>query len=346
MANNFNFDQSCVAVYNFEDGFLTTDSSSGGVPNTLTAINSPTADLIYYKQGTSSTKLVKASRQCYHIADVDLSSDFPLKNTGQEAGTWVGWIRHNTINFWGNRFLYKVQSNGSYYGIESGDSIFSIRWGQYLYSTDIPVTINTWYHVAFTFDGSTNSIATRIFRDSDGQVFTHSTSGAGFGQYYDPALSSFLPGEGFYIGGTPNDNVDGYIDEVVVFNRVLSNDEIDEIRNSTYVRDYTIPVEREVTQVSSIVEWVDPSQLEVVQVSDHVEWAITSYLEMPQFCIQVETTNIHTKRKVYQELVQLEYQNPAGIHVEQSLVQLEHLKYRVKPISGLWSTFERDRVKR
>jgi hypothetical protein len=45
------------------------------------------------------------------------------------------------------------------------------------------------------------------------------------------------------------------------------------------------------------------------------------------------------ERRVYQELVQLEYQEVSGLHVEQSLVQLEYRKYRVKPSDGLMIVF-------
>ena len=52
MANDFSSDTDCKALWNFENGALTTDSKGG---NTLSiGGNTPSADTVNYKQGAAS----------------------------------------------------------------------------------------------------------------------------------------------------------------------------------------------------------------------------------------------------------------------------------------------------
>ena len=76
--NDFSNDPNCVALYNFENGALTTDSKGG---NTLSVGgNSPTAVMVDYKQGLASCDFEASNNQYWTIADADLDAGFPLKN--------------------------------------------------------------------------------------------------------------------------------------------------------------------------------------------------------------------------------------------------------------------------
>ena len=225
MANDFSWDARCVSVYRFESGALTTDSKAS---NTLQAVNTPSsetgADL--FVEGSGSAKLVRSSSQYFQIADASLPANWPFKNGGSyQEGTYCGWLKW--INTDGDQgLLGRNRATGScgvfqYYGM------IHLDWNYYWQYVGYNVSPGIWYHFAVTMDGPNGDVYLRIYRASDGNVFTYTkTDYAAHDAGTDPfRLGSF--GDGY-------NTFYGYMDEVVIFNDLLVDSEIDAIRQQTY----------------------------------------------------------------------------------------------------------------
>ncbi|MFA5381850.1 MAG: LamG-like jellyroll fold domain-containing protein [Candidatus Micrarchaeia archaeon] len=269
----FSNDPSCKALWRFESGALTVDSQG---ENTLTAVNAPTSELIDFKEGLGSTHLVRASGQCYTIPDASLPADFPFKSGGaNRQGTYLGWFKFSSTA--GDQGLIgKLRVVGSC-GVYQYNGIFHLDWNNSWQSTSLPVAINVWYHVAVRMDGNAGYSNLRIFRSSDSQVLTYAKNDW---TVLTPGATDFKIGS-FNSAGT---TFDGLTDEVVVFNRLLSDTEIDAIRTATF----PVPPLLKVSQVGTQIEWEDPPLIKVSQVGTQIEWEDPPLLKVGQIIAQVE----------------------------------------------------------
>jgi len=223
MANDFSGDNSCKALWRFESGALTVDSKGS---NTLTAVNGPTENTSDYREGACSSALVRNNRQYYKIPDANLPSDFPFKSGGSaRQGTYCGWFKFNSTS--GNQGLIgKLRCSGSC-GVFMYNGTFYLDWNNGWQSTGIAVATGIWYHVACRMNLDNKSSNVRIYRASDGQVFNYAKTDWG----------SLTPGAYDFRIGAFNDDTnafDGLVDEVVIFNRLLIEGEIDAIRCGTF----------------------------------------------------------------------------------------------------------------
>ncbi|MBW2636922.1 MAG: hypothetical protein JRC86_05280 [Deltaproteobacteria bacterium] len=95
-------DPNVIALYRFENGALTVDSSGNG--NTLTPVNTPDANTVDYKEGAASGNFIRASEEAYTVTDGNLSVKFPYKNgqTSQPFSVtcWARLIKDDTDPFW------------------------------------------------------------------------------------------------------------------------------------------------------------------------------------------------------------------------------------------------------
>lgn len=236
MANDFSGDSRCVALWRFESGALTADSKGS---NTLTAVNAPTVDGVTYQEGVGSLNLLNASSQYLYIQDSSLSSGFPLKNgSGNLVGAVCCWIYANS-----NGSYRRVWSKFDYVGskrtfdVEINDGSLNINWGNgestfTTYSTGISITTGRWYHLAVSFDGQNKTLYVRVYDSVAQTVTTYSTNPASL---LGLSTADFMIGtSGTYPGSIDGSYWDGLIDELVVFNTLLSDAEIDAIRNATF----------------------------------------------------------------------------------------------------------------
>ena len=240
-ANDPTGDPNCVGWYTFEDGqspdWLNDASTAGNDMTNATCSQDGTT----YKEGTES---LHASQYGYYVYvnDTDLSAGFPGKNSGGgNVISVVAWFRctnlqglDGVVNKYGtsgNRsFLFGVNNAGSgsnQYLIVSASDGASVETVQA--NTGCTVGNNKWYHVGYTFDGATKKWTAVIWDDNASTEYTDS------GTFTDAVLPGVTQRlaikayqDGFWGGMLGN------TDEVGIFDDVLTNEEITQIRSGTY----------------------------------------------------------------------------------------------------------------
>jgi len=245
IGNDFTADLNCVALWSLEPGALTVDSI--GI-NTLTTggsrIESNTTD---FAQGVGSGQWIAANRPTMYINDEDLSEDFPLKsdrsNTDISVCMWVKfdslsksahmlWAKHSPSSMQKSFAIYAVRVSGRYHlRVAKGYS-----WGSMMETvTEANVSLEPgrWYHVAVTWDDARKEMKTTLWDDVTDAIDTESALLA-----YGVSITGARVELGSYdgTGGHPdlNTHLDGLLDEVVVFNDVLTEVEISRIRRGIY----------------------------------------------------------------------------------------------------------------
>ena len=241
-ANDFSGDPTVKAVWNFDNGALTTDSQGS---NTLTNNNAITADLGDFKQGDASASLIEAVSQYFSIPDANLDSGFPLKSSEtNRVFSIVGWFKFDLLNDANFHALVMKWDDSS-----AGRSLFlvnstnplsdQIRFGIGHNSgassefKDHASTLVTgrWYHIAITHDASRN-FRIRIWDDTAGSIVGSDLTG----NFTNTISIETTP---LLIGAHDSAGVaqffDGRVDEIVVFDRAISVSEIDEIRSGTFI---------------------------------------------------------------------------------------------------------------
>jgi hypothetical protein len=138
-------------------------------------------------------------------------------NYGTNPRTIIVWARATGFNTYGHPFSYGTNASNQATGIAQGNT--GSAWGTYSSSVEFlsggsAVALNTWYHVATTYDGSY------------AQVYVNGSSIVG------PSLRDYVVVQSLaYVGryvGTGEDWI-GNIAQVMFYNRSLSSDEIKNI---------------------------------------------------------------------------------------------------------------------
>ena len=231
--NDFSGDSNCIALWNFESGALTTDSKGS---NTLTDNNTVGTETSDYKQGSACADFVFANTEYFTITDANLDAAFPLKSTcTTKKITMCGWVKvdiDTTCILFGKRetatYCFEVDylsaTNKILLGLgyDSGASRETV-------THDTALVVGRWYHIAVTHDDSDKSYRIRIWDDYNSTILGTDKTG-NFTENIFLAEIPFSVGA----GGDALIPVDGKIDELVVFDKVLSTDEIDNIRSGTY----------------------------------------------------------------------------------------------------------------
>ncbi len=236
--NDFSGDATCVALYNVESGNIVVDSAG---TNTLTnSGGNITSDTTNFKQGSGSALSTSADYELF-INDVDVDAGFPGEGgTGNTSFSFCLWSRHTTLN--ADNYLISKYNAGtgarSYFidvednagdkqvrlviGYNGGAS--AIVAGQH---TGTNFVVNQWYHTGVTYDGSTKDWRIRVW-DDNGSSVSETTDTAAETMSPDTAAFTIFDAPSGVTGTL------GQIDEVVVFNRAITADEIDQIRQGIF----------------------------------------------------------------------------------------------------------------
>lgn len=237
MANNFASDSSCIALWRFEDGALTTDSKG---TDTLNLANSPAGTTVLFKEGGGAITLLSASAQYAYITDSNLSSSFPLKSgVTTTQMTVCCWVRPTTVDTNKRRVWAKYNTTGNQRSVEfytySNRCYFQYSTtGANSYEVDLGFTVtqmtaNQWYHIALVLDWSALTWRVTFYNDTAGTDYNGSGTLNG---------AIYLSTADWRIGTDDNPSANlyfnGQVDEMVVFNRALSNYEVYEIRGGLF----------------------------------------------------------------------------------------------------------------
>jgi hypothetical protein len=233
MANDFSGDSNCIALFKFDNDVL---DSKGG--NNLTAVNSPSFDSSDKKEGTYCIDLEEGSSQYCKIVDADLDAGFPGKSgTGEQSFSICCWIKPESIVDYHIIIAKHDTTTARTFGVYLNSSgVLYFRIGYNAGASYTNLAFNTalgtgkWYHVAVAYSSSDNGMKIRVWDDDAGALLDDNKEGTASGDM-SPTTSKFKIGAMY--DSTPY-YFDGKIDEVVIFNKVLSDDDIDSIRAGTY----------------------------------------------------------------------------------------------------------------
>jgi uncharacterized membrane protein len=239
--NNFASDPNCVALWRFESGQLTTDSIG---TNTL-ANHGVTANMVNMKEGASSAEFMAADGDYFSIANASLSPRFPLKTDDKNRNISVStWFRMASLpDFYQYVGLFTKSDEAA------GKTSFAIAVGrdkdgkvnvwlmvghdggvansEWVPHTSAIVSTDTWYHLGVTYRDSDRSYRIRL---SNGETTTETTGtvAKGISLFDAPVFLGNITGLNWAL--------DGQLDEMAVFNDVLTPAEIDQIRQGSYTK--------------------------------------------------------------------------------------------------------------
>lgn len=198
-------------------GTTATDVSTNGNNGTLT--NGPT-----WTTGQIGSAVDFDGTNDYINAGTDASLVFTSKRT---LSAWI-YIDGTMVNGDTYRIIYKHSSGdtNAYYGLSVGHNGFGIKLTSYQgggggnISSSAFLNAGQWYHVAATFDQPTVSLYINGALDSTQQ----DTVGGGYASGSGTTYIGGISGEGYF---------NGKIDEVRVYGRPLSADEISQVYRLT-----------------------------------------------------------------------------------------------------------------
>jgi len=242
MANDFSNDVDCIAVWRFESGALTTDSKGS---NTLTDHNTVGTETSDYQEGAACADLEQSNSEYFSVIDSNLDSGFPLKSGDTVKKISIcGWFKAESFPSNLGGMFGKYDDNDKRCFFVRCYNAFQLRIGtgtgsasELLHDAGTPAT-GRWYHVAFTFDNSNKSWKFVIWDDAASSKIINASGTAT--NNINAEDTPFAIGLDYYSSGTPANEWDGLIDEVVVFKDVLTAGEIDEIRTGTYQNDVDV----------------------------------------------------------------------------------------------------------
>jgi hypothetical protein len=233
MANDFSGDATCVAVWNVDNGALTTDSKG---TNTLTN-NSVDSEIVDFKQGDGCANHNGLGDKL-SIAEGSMDSGIPwLFGGSKTSGTVMCWFKISAFPGSGTRTLLTFGGSGlDCYRIQFTKGA---NWNLYLgigkpggadhewFIHASTIATGIWYHVATSYSSSNDAVHIRIWDDNAGAIL-----GSDINDTTTDPIN--IENGKTWTWGANTTSVGGFKDEYVVFNRVLSNAEIDSVRGGTF----------------------------------------------------------------------------------------------------------------
>lgn len=235
MANDFSGDGDVVALYRLEDGALETDSKGS---NDLTGVNTPQASTVTFKEGAASLVAAPGDAEYLRIDDTDMSADYPLKDgSANDTFSILFWFRpDDQATRYGLFSKYEFGSDLRSISCEVDDGI-RINLGhtggtdqeRVIDFADVPaLTDDVWYHFKFTYDDQDWTF--RLWDDNGSSV--HDTDSGTTSNAISILETPFVIAS--YAPVSAGRYWDGFIDEFLLFKRVVSDADQDDIIAGTY----------------------------------------------------------------------------------------------------------------
>lgn len=247
MANNFTSDSNAKALYSLESGALGTDSL-----NATNMTNSGvTANTSEFREKAASGSFVAASTQYMFLANSSLPAGFPFKSDDSvKSGSISAWVYMNSLPSGANVIWSKynsVTAEERSISVQvrnySGSAKATMALG-YASGTAVEVvpehatalSLTTWYHITWTYNNTDKSYGIYI-RDVNGNTVGVDKTGTATLDVNKLSVTTGPMTVGcFYVSGAPFANyiMNGLIDELVVFNDILTAAESTQIAKGIY----------------------------------------------------------------------------------------------------------------
>jgi len=244
MANIFSSDSSCKALWTFEGTSATFTTDKIG-SNDLVNNNSVEPDAVNYKEGTQGADLTKSANQSLYITDANLDAGVPFRYADGASvkkditvACWMNLLTtatgtnmglYNKYNSSANERSFSIYMNGAnslIYLLKGYNNGVSTEVENYVTKVDK----NTWYYIGVGYRDSDKSYNITIWDDTAGSELGAVVSGS-FSE------TTYVTDEPLLLGATNSANsynIDGYMDEIVVFNKKKPLAAIDQIRQGQY----------------------------------------------------------------------------------------------------------------
>jgi hypothetical protein len=246
---------SCQAIWNFESGALTVDSKRGNTLNDNYYV-SESSGVGGFKRGTCAADFEASDFQYFDMDDSNLNSSFPLKSGDAVKQISVCfWMKPETVTGQMRLFnKYNATIDKRSFAVGIYNSKLQIAWGTGTavtnYAPGLTLIIGNWYHVAVAADGVNKSVHARVWDDTNSSVNDYT---------YTPASVLYV-GDSPLVIGNQDDYLsyafDGVLDEMAVFNSLLTSSDIDNIRANgieTFGDTQTsISIEQDLVELGSI----------------------------------------------------------------------------------------------
>ncbi|MFC1827864.1 LamG domain-containing protein, partial [Thermodesulfobacteriota bacterium] len=236
--NDFSGDGNAVALWSLEEASGNDRVDSIG-SNDLSENGTTIARSTNQQEETYSADFESSTSESLTRTDANLDSGFPFKNGDTNKIISVtGWFRLDSFatfrviyGKWegadGKR-VFAISVDGT-----SGEGDFTVRIGynsgasaESIYSGNT-IELGKWYHFGVTYEDSTKDWQVVLYEEGTGEIVNTSGTATNNINIEDAGLSlgNFFTGSGYF---------DGLMDEVVVFDDILTTTEIDQIRQGTY----------------------------------------------------------------------------------------------------------------
>jgi hypothetical protein len=241
-ANDFSGDANCIALYRFENNPLHDYQGS----NSLAIGGEPDIDAVDFKEGVSSADFESENNDRLAQYNVWLQTGFPGKSgdTNKKlsvccwfklesvAGAYapdygyrsICGIIKQALYSWGVAISNSTGTNYARFrlGYNNGDSVEEIT------NTNRTISTGVWYHLLVSYQNSDKSYRVRVYDTSNSTAY--SATG-------NTTNNINVEAGVFEVGSAENQSVgefDGRLDELVIFNDIVTTDEQDQIIAGTY----------------------------------------------------------------------------------------------------------------
>jgi len=220
------------AQWRMESGTLTTDSVGG---NTLTNNNTVVEDDVDYTEGGCSAVFTRANNEWLSIVDANLDTGFPFKS-GSSSNLLTVFCRFKITSIANEQKTlfakYYAAGNARSFNIESYDTYLRFTYG---YNSGVSSSVGAdvngiaadrWYSVCFKLNEATKTRGFVVWDEVTGCVISDVSTA--FSNAISVTSAPFTIGNIADAGSTWA--YDGNIDDVRVFDYILTNDQAETVR--------------------------------------------------------------------------------------------------------------------
>jgi len=232
MANDFSADSSCKALWRFEPGALTTDGVSSNTWTNTNCVSAP-----FYWEGSGAVKIYDSYLT---INNADLAADFPLKSgDATKVMTLCFWMRTLNPYDYSYRYIYALHD----YSLTTRTIVLCLYNGQFRisiaynssgsvndYDLGLYMEPGAWNHITLSIDGVNKFLCVQVWSERTGLASV----------YLNLALTNVM-----YVSDPPlrlgdSSTTTGarksyeYLDEMIVFNRLLNDWQIAAVRKGVW----------------------------------------------------------------------------------------------------------------